>query len=261
MALTCFAVLLGASASAQAPTFPCKPVAEFPHDQAAFTQGLFVVGERIYESSGGYGTSFLAIYDLDTGDQIRRHDLDPRHFAEGIAPYRDELASLTWRSGFGFFHDLRTLKPLAHFSYRSGGDPVEAWGLAFDGAHFIMSDGSDRLLFHKPETFERIRMLRVRDGRKTVRRLNELEYANGFLLANIWKTDRLAVIDLATGWVNAWIDLSPLRERLAPRSGTANGVAYDRAGGRLLVTGKGWDKIFAIEVDDSVWRPLEALEE
>ncbi|MEF2230583.1 MAG: glutaminyl-peptide cyclotransferase [Pseudodesulfovibrio sp.] len=241
-------------AMAQAPVRPCRVVAEFPHDPKAFTEGLFIENGRLYESSGGYGTSYVAEVDRGTGRPLLRRDVEPRYFAEGIAPYGDTLRLVTWRSGEGFILALDTLAPKGTFASRAPDERTEAWGLAFDGSRFILSSGTDRLHFHQPEDFSPMGEIRVRDGDRAVPLLNELECVEGMILANLWKRDEIAVIDPADGTVTARIDLAPLRARVGADAGVANGIAYDRETGRLFVTGKHWDKLFEIEPDLDAWQ-------
>lgn len=243
------ATLPATAALAEAPVYPCKIIAEFPHDPTTFTQGLFVRDGRMFESSGRFGTSFLAEVDIATGKHLHVYAIDGSRFAEGIAPYQDTLFLLTWRSGFGFIHSLDDLSLLGSFAYRIPKEHTEGWGLTFDGARFILSSGTDELRFHQPEDFSPTGAVRVRDGATPVRQLNELEYVDDLVLANIWKRDRIAVIDPSNGRVAAWIDLTPLRKRISPKSGVANGIAWDRKAGRLYVTGKNWDKLFEIAVE------------
>jgi len=228
--------------------------AEHPHDPQTSTQGLFIHDGRLYESSGGFDKSFLAMVELETGRHIRKNPLESRDFAEGIAPCKGRLFLLSWLSGTGFIHDLDTLDYQANFAYREKGETIEGWGLTFDGSRFILSSGTARLRFHQPDDFARTGTLVVQDGAKPIRQLNELEYVGGMILANIWKSDRIAVINPESGRVKAWIDLAPLRQRIAPESGVANGIACDTKTGRLFVTGKHWDKLFEIEVDAVLWR-------
>lgn len=249
------AVLISAgTASAKAPTYQCRIVAEYPHDPASSTQGLFFHNGRLYESSGGFGESFLAVTDVESGRRLRSFPIEGKYFAEGITPYGNTLYLLTWLSGTGFIHSLETIERLSTFAYRKSGDDTEGWGLTYGNNRFIMSTGQDSLQFHRPSDFILTTTVRVRDGNKPVRLLNELEYVGGMVLANVWKSDTICVITPETGVVQAWIDLAPLRRKLARSSGVANGIAYDMTTGRLYVTGKNWDKLFCIEIDEILWR-------
>ncbi|WP_319471639.1 glutaminyl-peptide cyclotransferase [uncultured Pseudodesulfovibrio sp.] len=244
----------GAQEKLMAPTYPCRIHAEFPHDTDVSTQGLFYLNGHLYESSGGFGKSFLVMSEPDTGRHVRSVQIDRKRFAEGITLYKNKIFMLTWLSGTGYIHSLDTLELLTSFAYRLDSEKTEGWGLIYDGSRFILSSGSNRLRFYRPEDFARIGSVTVHDGGKPIRLLNELEYVGGMVLANIWKTDRIAVIDPNSGTVKAWIDLSPLRERISPEAGVANGIAYDEKSGRLFVTGKHWDKLFVVTVDEVLWR-------
>lgn len=248
------ALLLPAIVFAQAPTYQCRIAAEYPHDVKTSTQGLFFHNGQLYESSGGFGASFLAMVDLTTGRHIRTQPISGKYFAEGIAPHGNQLYMLTWLSGTGFTHDLETLAPVDSFAYRIENDTTEGWGLASDNTRFILSAGTARLYFHRSEDFARVGSILVRDGATPVRLLNELEYVGGMILANIWKSDTIAVIAPDSGKVIAWLDLAPLRQRLAAQCGVANGIAYDKDTGRLYATGKHWNKLFEIKIDEVLWR-------
>lgn len=239
---------------AEAPTVQCRIINEYPHDTNTSTQGLFFLDGKLYESSGGFGVSYLAIVELETGRHLAKHNLTGRLFAEGITTYKNKVFLITWLSGNGYVHDIQTLETQASFAYRNEKESIEGWGLAFDNEKFILSSGTARLLFYEPEDFSRIGGITVKEGNETVRLLNELEYVGGMVLANLWKTDFIAVIDPASGQLKARIDISPLRQRLSKESGVANGIAYDKETGRLFVTGKRWSKLFQIEIDEVLWR-------
>nr|WP_321255508.1 glutaminyl-peptide cyclotransferase [uncultured Pseudodesulfovibrio sp.] len=233
---------------AETETLPCTLIMEFPHNPAASTQGLFFHEGTLYESSGGYGRSFLAKVDLKTGRHLQTVPLKKTYFAEGMAPFEDSFRLLTWRSGTGFIYGLKDMKKRTSFTYRKQSEMTEGWGLAFDGTHFILSSGTDTLRFHAPKDFTLTKTVTVTDNNMPVRLLNELEYVNGLLYANIWKSDIMVIIDPKSGLVQGRIDLSPLRERLSEDSGVANGIAFNAQTGRLYVTGKHWNKLFEIEI-------------
>ena len=245
-------LLFQTSALAQTPIYQCRIVAQHPHDQQTSTQGLFFHNDMLYESSGGFGLSFLAIVELETGRQTKKIQYENSYFAEGITSYKNDIFLLTWMSGTGFVHDLDTLDYRTDFTYRDNGEATEGWGLTFDGTRFILSSGTARLHFFQPDDFTQTDTVLVRDGSALVRQLNELEYVGGMVLANIWKSDRIAVIIPESGTVKAWIDLTPLRQHLSPDAGVANGIAYDAKTGRLFVTGKHWDKLFEIRIDETL---------
>lgn len=240
--------LLPLPARAEAPVIPCAVIAEHPHDPGTSTQGLFYLNGLFYESSGGWGRSFVTVSDPGTGRRLKTTDVDPHFFAEGIAPGEGVFSMLTWKSGIGLTFGLKDLDPRHRFAFAATGEDLEGWGLARDEDRYILSSGTARLEFRAPGTFARTGTITVRDGDAPVRLLNELEMVDGWLYANVWKSDRVAVIDIGDGAVRAWLDLAPLRARLAKGSGVANGIAWDRETGRLWVTGKKWDKVFEIGV-------------
>jgi glutamine cyclotransferase len=239
-----------APAAARAPIIRCKVIAAYPHDPGTSTQGLFFENGVFYESSGGYGRSFLAIVEPVTGRHLKTVEVAPDLFAEGIAPRGETLRMLTWKSGIGMVYTLKELRPVHPFVYRGMADSTEGWGLVFDGTRYVMSTGKSRLQWRDAKTFAKTGELPVTDDGQPVRMLNELEFVGKWLYANIWKADIVAIIDPGDGTVRAWLDLSPLRGRLGRDCGVANGIAYDAAGKRLYVTGKHWDRLFEIEVPE-----------
>ncbi|WP_190275290.1 glutaminyl-peptide cyclotransferase [Pseudodesulfovibrio mercurii] len=240
--------LQAAPVRAATPVIPCRVIAEYPHDAGTSTQGLFYRDGVFYESSGGYGHSFLAVVDPATGRRLKTVPVPAELFAEGIAPRGDVLRMLTWKSGIGLIYTLDGLEPAGRFAYRGTWDATQGWGLVFDGKRFVMSTGASRLEWRDARTFAKVEELPVTDDGRPVSLLNELEFVGKWLYANIWKSDRVAIIDMGDGTVRAWLDLASLRGRLHPASGVANGIAYDPATGRLFVTGKCWDRLFEIEV-------------
>lgn len=218
----------------------------FPHDPTAFTQGLVYLDGVFYEGTGLRGQSTLRIVDPPTGQVLQQVALPEPYFGEGIAILGDRLYQLTWQEGTGFIYDRRTLALVGTWSY-----PGEGWGLTTDGHRLIMSDGTHQLRFLDPATLQEVGRLAVvdADGQPVVR-LNELEYIEGEVWANVWQTDLIARIDPASGRVTGWVDLSgllPPEERTQPVD-VLNGIAYDAATGRLFVTGKWWPKLYQIEV-------------
>ncbi len=222
-----------------------RVVKAYPHDPSAFTQGLAFHEGVLYESTGLHGRSSLRKVDLETGKVLELRPLPERYFGEGMAVVGDRVIQLTWLSRTGLIYDLDGLSVTGKFDYAGQG-----WGLAWDGGRLVMSDGTAQLRFLDPESLEETGRLTVRDGKSPVARLNELEFVRGKLYANVWRTDRVAVIDSVSGKVSAWIDLAGLlenRDRGGP-VGVLNGIAYDAPNDRLFVTGKLWPKLFEIEV-------------
>ncbi len=235
---------------AAAPTLHSYRVVNvYPHDREAFTQGLVFDRGTLLESTGDYGRSTLRRVELETGRVVKKRRLSSQLFGEGLALAGNALIQLTWRAGLALLYDPETLEPMGSFEY-----PGEGWGLTFDGEHLIMSDGSASLRFLDLPGFTEVRRLEVREQGIPVKRLNELEYVEGRIYANVWYDDRIAVISPQSGEVEAWIDLggilSPMFRRT--REEVLNGIAYDPSTGRLFVTGKNWPRLFEIEVVPSL---------
>lgn len=229
-----------------APLIGYRVVASYPHDPSAFTQGLIFIDGKLYESTGNYGRSSLRRVDLETGRVEQEIRLAPNLFGEGLMYWRGRLVQLTWRERLGIIYDAKTFERLETFQYQG-----EGWGLTHDGQHWIMSDGTDELRFLDPETRNVVRRLKVRAGKRPVHRLNELEYIDGEIWANIWRSDQIARISPISGAVTAVLDLTtlyPADERVSPEA-VLNGIAYDAATNRLFVTGKYWPRLYEIQVD------------
>ena len=220
-------------------------VASHPHDRDAYTQGLVFNGGRLFEGTGLRGRSSVREVDLDSGGVVRQVDLDDAHFGEGIAIVGTRLFQLTWRSHTGFVYDVQTLARVGQFGYQG-----EGWGLTYDGRHLVMSDGTPRLRFIDTDSLAVVRTLRVHAGGRPIHRLNDLEFVDGEIIANVWRTDRIARIDPQTGEVIAWVDLAGLLapEDRTPSIDVLNGIAYDAETGRLFVTGKFWPRLYEIRV-------------
>jgi glutamine cyclotransferase len=228
----------------QPATFGYEVVHEYPHDPEAFTQGLIFREGYLYESTGLTGRSSLRKVRLDTGEVVQRRAVAQEIFAEGLTDWSNQLIQLTWVSNVAFVYDLATFQERRRFPYAG-----EGWGLTHDTVRLIMSDGTPNLRLIDPATFREISRFTVRDPRGSVDDLNELEYVKGSIYANVWLTERIAIIAPATGYVTGWIDLTGLRPRPGPPGDDVlNGVAYDAAGDRLFVTGKLWSKLFEIRL-------------
>ncbi len=216
----------------------------FPHDTNAFTQGLIYLDGFLYESTGLYGESSLRRVDLTTGNIIQKLTLADEFFGEGITSVDDVIIQLTWKSQIGFVYNKSSFVLLDKFTY-----PTEGWGLTFDGNYLIMSDGSDALFFLEPKTFQQIKKIQVRENNNSIMNLNELEYIDGEIYANIWLQQKIAIINPETGQVRAYIDLATLQGATSSSSeAVLNGIAYDSEQQRLFVTGKCWSQIFEIEL-------------
>ena len=248
MVLACAPAPVGVEAQRKpAPVQSYKIIATFPHDTSSFTQGLVYAGDgEFYESTGLQGESTLRRVEIATGRTLQRIDVPAQYFAEGLALVGDELLQLTWQHKLAFVYDRKTFKQKRTFSYKT-----EGWGIAYDGgSQLVMSDGSDTLTFLDPKTFAPAKKLRVHDAGRNVANLNELEWIEGEIWANVWMTDRIARISPNTGEVNAWIDLSTLypRAQRMPPADELNGIAYDKATRRIFITGKKWPKLYQISV-------------
>jgi glutaminyl-peptide cyclotransferase len=231
-----------------APISSYRVINAYPHDIEAFTQGLIYVDGVLYEGTGQYGESTLRRVDLETGAVEQMIELDDRYFGEGITLVGDRIYQLTWQEFTAFAYDRETFELLETFTYATAG-----WGLTTDDqGQLIMSDGSDWLYFRDPETFERLGYVEVTDGGIPIPYLNELEWVDGEVWANVYLTDWIVRIDPATGKVVGWIDLTGLlpEEDHHSRLGPLNGIAYDDERGRLFVTGKRWPTLFEIELID-----------
>jgi glutamine cyclotransferase len=250
--------------------FGYEIVGEYPHDTEAYTQGLIYIDGFLYESTGITGRSSLRKVRLETGEIIQQRAVDPGDFAEGLTEWRGRLLQLTPRrrgnappwhlrkffqdikrhfgNQIGVVYDIASLEPQATFGY-----PGDGWGLTHNENRLIMSDGSAKLRFLDPETFEELRRLEVFDGNEPVANLNELEFVDGKIYANVQRQDRIAIIQPDSGQVTGWIDLAGLKPHVPelssqPLRPALNGIAYDAAGRRLFVTGKLWPKVFQIRL-------------
>jgi len=219
--------------------------ASYPHDPSSYTQGLLWHDGLLYESTGRYGHSTLSVRELKTGRILRSRALDPKYFGEGLALVGDDLVQLTWKEHRMFIYDKTTLELKRSLPYA-----WEGWGAAYDGQHLIVSDGSARLRFLDPISFKEIRRIVVHDGNQPIDLLNELEFVQGEILANVYGADRIARILPSTGQVVGWLDLStlyPTKQRPAIDA-VLNGIASDPQRQMLMVTGKYWPKLFLIPV-------------
>jgi glutamine cyclotransferase len=243
VALAISAVILVLLNDEPAPvSYTYEVVNVYPHDPNAFTQGLVIEEGVLYEGTGLRGKSTLRRVELETGEVKQLYSLPGDLFGEGITIFEDKIIQLTWRSKTGFVYDKNSFDLLREFSYTT-----EGWGITNDGTQLIMSDGTATLYFLDPETFEKVGQVEVH-GNGPVTNLNELEYVNGEVYANIWLTDKIAIINPQTGQVKGWIDLTGIYTQDSDSSDVLNGIAYDGEGDRLFVTGKMWSQLFQIEL-------------
>ena len=234
--------------SGKVPTYTYTVVDRWPHDPSAFTEGLVYKDGLLYESAGRNGSSSLRIVDLKTGEIKSKVDLADQYFAEGIALLNGKIFQLTWKNQQGFIYDQNSLELLGEFGYAG-----EGWGLTDDGHSLIMSNGTNSLLFLNPETFAIEKTINVFEDDKPLVDLNELEYVNGEIFANIWHTDKIVRIDPRSGEILGWIDLTglfPVEER-SEKEAVLNGIAYDPTQDRLFVTGKLWPELFEIKLEET----------
>lgn len=231
--------------STSTPVFTYTVVNTYPHDADAFTQGLVCDAGTLYEGTGLFGESSLRETTLETGNVTQQVNLDSSFFGEGIDVFGDTIVQLTWTNGVAFLYDKTTFASKGQHTYSGQG-----WGITNDGQRFIMSDGTSTIRFRDLDTFAELGSISVTDEGTAITQLNELEYIDGEIYANVWKTDRIAVIDPSTGNVTAWLDLAGLRptENLSDGNAVLNGIAYDAAGDRLFVTGKNWAVLYEIEL-------------
>lgn len=233
-----------ATATGPAP-YAFRVVATYPHDVNAWTQGLVIDQGTLFEGTGRWGESSVREVALETGLVLRSVPLDAEYYGEGITVLGDRIFQLTWQENTGFIYDRNTFDLLETFSY-----PTEGWGITDDGERLIVSDGTGTLYFWDPQTLTEIGRLLVRDDIGPLNRLNELEFINGEIWANIWLEDRIARISPETGEVLGYIDLTGLLDEttLTQPADVLNGIAFDEATGRIFVTGKLWPALFEIEV-------------
>ena len=227
-----------------APLYTYQVVNKYPHDPAAFTEGLVYHEGIFYEGTGLYGESNLRIVEPSTGVILDTIDLPGEYFGEGVTILSDYVYQLTWREHTGFIYDM-DLNSFSTFTIQD-----EGWGLTQDGINLIMSDGTSTISYIDPVTLSVEHTITVTYEGKEVKMLNELEYIDGYIYANVWLTDTIVIIDPAKGEVTSWIDLSGLADELDSKTGidVLNGIAYDPETGKIYVTGKLWPNLFEIRL-------------
>ena len=221
-----------------------RVAATYPHDPRAFTQGLFFLDGYLFESTGQIGESTIRKVNIEDGRVLQSTPIPPNMFGEGSTNWGNQIISITWQDGIGFRWDRNTFRQLGTWRYQG-----EGWGLTQNGRDIIMSDGTAQLRFLDPETLQERRRVTVTANGQPVDQLNELEFVNGEVLANVWMTPRIARIDPASGNVTGWIDLSGLvAQNGNDRDAVLNGIAYDAQRDRLFVTGKNWPHLYEIDL-------------
>ena len=231
---------------AAVPVYDFEVVHTYPHDPSAFTEGLFYLNGFLYESTGLEAHSTIRKVRLETGEVLKKIDIPPQYFGEGIVNWDGRLISLTWRSQTGFVFDLATFKQQKEFHYEG-----EGWALTQDGKQLIMSDGTPQLRFINPKTLQETHRITVTLDGRPVRNVNELEWVKGEIFANVWQTNWIVRIDPRDGRVLGLVNLTgilPPGTSISSPDGVLNGIAYDAQHDRLFVTGKNWPSLFEIRL-------------
>jgi glutaminyl-peptide cyclotransferase len=237
--------LAAADRNRSVPVDTYEVVARYPHDPQAFCQGLVVRDGVMFEGTGQNGRSSLREVELKTGRVLREMELNREYFGEGVCWHGDRLFQLTWKNRVAFEYNARTLEVLAVHRY-SG----EGWGLTSDGESLILSDGSSTLRYLDPRDFRVQKKLKVTANGRPLEQLNELEFIDGEIWANIWYSDRVARISPKTGEVVGWVDFTglwPAAQR-PNHEAVLNGIAYDTEQKKLYVTGKNWPRLFEVRL-------------
>jgi glutamine cyclotransferase len=242
------AIFLSLAACDHAPAqLGYKVISTCPHDGGAYTQGLELNGNQLFESTGMYGESTVRELERATGKVLRKRPLSKEVFGEGLTIFNKEAWVLTWKENTVYVMEPDTFKFIRSYPYKG-----EGWGLTNDGTNLIMSDGSSELKFINPKDFSIIRTITVKYAQAGVKDLNELEWINGEIFANVYMTDRIARISPSDGRVTGWLDLSGLRHQLPTpnKAEVLNGIAFDKTSGHLIVTGKYWPAMFEIQLSE-----------
>lgn len=224
-----------------------KIVKEYPHDIDAYTQGLEFYGDTLYESTGQYGKSSLRKTDYKTGKVLQKIDLDRAYFGEGITIINNKIYQLTWKENTGFIYDVNTLEKTGSFVYTKS---PEGWGLCNDGNTIYKSDGTDKIWTLNPNNLTEESFIEIYTNTSRIKSVNELEWINGKIYANIYQQNAIAVINPKNGAVEGVIDMSELQKKVTQHKhlDVLNGIAYKKDSNTLFITGKNWDKLFEIEI-------------
>lgn len=237
-------LLLVACGEPQVRHYDLEVVAEYPHDTGSYTQGLFFNEGQMYESTGLHGKSTFRKVDLDSGKALEKLDFDKKYFVEGSVIWEDNLYILTWESRLAFIYDANTLEYKSTWKY-----PREGWGITTDGKHLIASDGSANLYFMDGNFAQKKKVLVTIEGRP-VRFLNELEYIDGKIWANVYTSDEIVIINPKDGKIEGVIDCRGLlpKQLRTPDTDVLNGIAYDDEDGKIYLTGKNWPKLYEVRI-------------
>ena len=220
---------------------PLKDRDSTPHFSECYTQGLIIQNDMVWESCGLFGESHLMQWDLKTQKVLKKTSFDDKYFAEGLTELNGKLYMITWRSGVAFEIDKNTFKTLKTFKYKG-----EGWGLTTDGKQLIMSNGTDEIQFIKPEDFSVLHKIKVAIDGKPVNALNELEWIDDKIYANVYQTDYIVVIDPHSGHIVKKFYLPNLLKNVFRKPGVLNGIAKDKSTGKVWITGKNWPKMFEL---------------
>jgi glutamine cyclotransferase len=235
-----------------------NPIGIYPHDASSFTEGLQIYNGKLYEGAGDFENSALQISDIKTGKILEKHKMGtPDIFGEGINVFKGKIYQLTWRNHIVYVYDEKDIsKPIKTFPW-----PYEGWGMTNDGTNLIIDDGQPKgyLYYVNPDSFTIVKTITVQDDHGPVNQLNELEYINGFIYANVWMTDNIVKINPANGYVVSVINCAGLLQQAAPtefndpsfdkEANVLNGIAYDSATKKMYITGKRWPKLFEVSIN------------
>ena len=224
-------------------------IRDFPHDDQAFTQGFVYHDGYFYESTGQNGRSSLRKVEIETGKVLKKIDLDRQYFGEGMTIKDGKIYQLTWRKKIGFVYDLETFELEKTFDY---GKSNEGWGLAHNGEMLIKTDGSERMWFLDPESFNEVSYIETYTDKRKAEKLNELEFVNGKIYANIWQQNSILIVNPENGAIEGIVSLKGLQAKAGQKGedNVLNGIAYDQENDRLFVTGKNWNKVFEIKIKE-----------
>jgi len=228
-----------------------KVINTYPHDKEAYTQGLEYYNGFLYEGTGQLGESSIRKVELETGKVLLQQDLDEKYFGEGITIFNNKIHQLTWKGGKGFVYNLETFEQEKEFKYTKS---REGWGLTNNGDRLIKTDGTERIWFLNPETLIEESYIEAYTNKRKVENLNELEYINGMLYANVWQQNSILIVNPKSGKVEGVANLNSLKElikkeqKLQEGDDVLNGIAFDKENNRLFVTGKHWGKLYEIEL-------------
>ncbi|SDY01605.1 Glutamine cyclotransferase [Lutibacter oricola] len=231
--------------------YTVKIINTYPHDQKAYTQGLEYHNGFLYEGTGRNGTSYIRKVELKTGKVLQQEDLDKAYFGEGITIFNNKIHQLTWQAGKGIVYDLDTFKKEKEFKYAKS---IEGWGLTHNGEKLIKTDGTERIWFLNPETHNEETYIEAYTNKRKVEKLNELEFVNGLIYANVWQQNSILMVNSINGKVEGVANLNALKieiektQKLVDQDEVLNGIAYDKENNRLFVTGKHWSKLYEIEL-------------